>query len=80
LKIHPIYLGYLQDGIHGYLLYSTCQWEEISFHKRNVSNVFDPTGRYELHLKDRMFMHEGESGEVYWVYNNKIGITHNHKP
>jgi hypothetical protein len=53
MSFHSIYLSCLGDGIHLYYFtkfpYFIQEW--------NIGDVFNPTGRYELHPKDIVFLY-----------------------
>jgi hypothetical protein len=55
MNFHSIYLSYLGDGIHVYYFTKFPYINGMKFHfikEWIVGDVFDPIGRYELHLKE----------------------------
>ena len=71
-EFHPIYLSHLGYGIHVYYFTKFSYVNGMKFHftkEWNVRDVFNPTGRYELHLKDRMFLYV-----IFWHLRNVFNL------
>lgn len=73
MNFHPMYLSCLGDEIHVYFFTKFPYVNGMKFHFKkewNIGDVFNLTGRYELHPKDRMFLHV-----IFWhlgdVFNLK---------
>jgi hypothetical protein len=60
MSFHSIYLSCLGDGIHLYYFTKFPYFNGIKFYfikEWNIGDVFNPTGRYELHPKDMVFLY-----------------------